>query len=203
MEFVYVVKREQFGNILPEGGVAGLSQENFEQLQSAGFFIERRQAERDPQFKQLIPYVVVRKGNECFLFKRLKGGGEERLHNLYSVGVGGHINPVEITDAPEENIVLAGAKRELGEEISLELGAERFKIVGLLNDESNEVGTVHAGVVLQVNLKADEEVKIGEKKVLQGEFRNFEELIKSKDEINFENWSSLVLDFMEKMKNED
>ncbi|MDA3864093.1 MAG: NUDIX domain-containing protein [Deltaproteobacteria bacterium] len=198
MEFVYVVKREQFEKILPRNRVDKLSRENFENLQSEGFFIERRQAERDPQFKQLIPYVVVRRGKECFLFKRLKGGGEKRLHNLYSVGVGGHINPVELSEDKDDNIVLAGAKRELLEEISLEIPADRFEILGLLNDESNEVGTVHTGVVLQVNLETDEKVKIGEEKVLQGEFRNFEELISSRNEINFENWSSLVLDFMGK-----
>ncbi|MGM0596272.1 MAG: NUDIX domain-containing protein [Myxococcota bacterium] len=197
MEFVYVVKRERFEKILPRNGVARLTRENFENLQNEGFFIERRQAERDPQFKQLIPYVVVRRGKKCFLFKRLKGGGEKRLHDLYSVGVGGHINPVELNDDENENIVLAGAKRELLEEVSLELPADRFEILGLLNDESNEVGTVHTGVVLQVKLESGEQVKIGEKKVLKGEFRNFEELVTSRDEINFENWSSLVLDFME------
>src|SRR5687767_12552590 len=57
----------------------------------------RGDVEEDPTLKQPIPYVVVRRRGEgrvqeVFMYTRLTGGGEARLHGKVSVGVGGHMN---------------------------------------------------------------------------------------------------------------
>ncbi|HET7667485.1 MAG TPA: hypothetical protein VFK56_15730, partial [Mycobacterium sp.] len=64
-------------------------------LATSGRFVPRPHAEEDPSFKQLIPYVMVRDGERMFLTVRTAAGGDARLHGKASVGVGGHLNPVD------------------------------------------------------------------------------------------------------------
>src|SRR3954471_19892816 len=52
----------------------------------------RSEAELDKRYKQLIPYVLVICNGKILRYRRGKGGGEKRLHGLFSVGVGGHIS---------------------------------------------------------------------------------------------------------------
>src|SRR5882757_8613823 len=54
-------------------------------------YLPRPEAENDPSFKQLIPYVVLRHGEQLFHYTRGKAGSEARLRTLRSVGIGGHI----------------------------------------------------------------------------------------------------------------
>ena len=100
MEFVFVVPRTA---IFPEFAPHGLSafgeefsHESFQRcVEEEGFFVEREYAERTPTLKQIIPYTLVTRGEEILLLQRTKGGGEARLHNKLSIGVGGHVNPVD------------------------------------------------------------------------------------------------------------
>jgi predicted NUDIX family phosphoesterase len=110
-----------------------------------GQYLERPIAEESPAFKQLIPYVVVRDGEETFLMERTAAGGDPRLHGKGSIGVGGHLNPVDRGQDP----LLAGLAREWAEELDA-TWAPRFELVGMLNDDSNPVGSVHLGVVFTV-----------------------------------------------------
>lgn len=80
-----------------------------------GSFLPRPQAEEDPSYRQIIPYALVRHAQKFFLMRRTKGGGEARLHNLYTLGVGGHINPEDVGGNP----VLEGLRRELLEEVGI------------------------------------------------------------------------------------
>src|SRR5437764_955803 len=52
----------------------------------------RGEAESDPTFKQLIPYVVLRCGAALFHYTRGQAGTETRLRALRSIGIGGHIS---------------------------------------------------------------------------------------------------------------
>ncbi|HBR08365.1 MAG TPA: hypothetical protein DD735_05640, partial [Clostridiales bacterium] len=73
-------------------------------------FIPRPDAEQDPGYKQIIPYVALVRGDEAFLLRRLKKGGEKRLHGMLSLGVGGHINPV---DGDGAEVMMRGLRREV------------------------------------------------------------------------------------------
>src|SRR5437762_13268160 len=57
------------------------------------FFVARADAEVSPQWRQIIPYVIVMHGDEVFTLRRLRKQTEARLHDKVSIGVGGHINP--------------------------------------------------------------------------------------------------------------
>jgi predicted NUDIX family phosphoesterase len=153
-----------------------------------GRFLDRPSAEGNPSFKQLIPYVVVRDGERTFLMERTEAGGDPRLHGKASIGVGGHLNPVDEGEDP----LTDGLRREWAEELIA--GWEpSFRLVGLLNDDSNAVGSVHLGVVFEVDA-AGREVEVRERDKLVGRFASAEEVRAATDRM--ETWSRLVADHL-------
>lgn len=115
-------------------------------------FMDRAAAEEDPSFKQLIPYCIFRCGDRILHYTRGKSGGESRLHAKISVGVGGHINPIDADDGRVGAAAYhAAVARELEEELIL-TGDPPHRIIALLNDDSNPVGQVHLGVVHLIDL---------------------------------------------------
>lgn len=117
------------------------------------FFMDRAAAEDDPTHKQLIPYCIFRCGDQILHYTRGKAGGESRLHAKISVGVGGHINPIDTghgRTGPEA--YHAAVARELDEELTLATPATQ-QIIALLNDEANPVGQVHLGIVHLIDLE--------------------------------------------------
>jgi predicted NUDIX family phosphoesterase len=157
-ELVLVVKRELFEEL---GVFEGLRTDGMDEaverlLDPANhFFMDRAEAEEDPSFKQLIPYCVFRHGERILHYTRGKSGGESRLHAKISVGVGGHINPVDADSGrtgPE--VYHAAVARELDEELELP-GGQSQRIIGLLNDDSNPVGRVHLGIVHLIDIESD------------------------------------------------
>jgi predicted NUDIX family phosphoesterase len=107
-------------------------------------FMPRDEAEYNFNYKQVIPYVIIRHRNEFLLLKRTKKQTEKRLHDKYSLGIGGHINPV--SSDSRDNIIMNGLYKELNEEISLSDPAE-LNFIGVINDESNSVSRVHLGLL--------------------------------------------------------
>lgn len=119
------------------------------------FFIDREAAEDDPGHKQLIPYCVFRCGDRILHYTRGKSGGESRLHAKISVGVGGHVNPVDMQGGKTgADTYHAAVTREIEEELELPAKHEH-RIIALLNDDSNPVGQVHLGIVHLVELDSD------------------------------------------------
>ena len=153
-----------------------------------GSFMERPSAEEDPAFKQLIPYVVVRDPPRVFLMERTDAGGDARLHGKASIGVGGHLNPVDDGDDP----LTDGLRREWAEELVADWKPD-FKLVGLLNDDSNPVGSVHLGVVFEVDA-AGRSVEVRERDMLIGRFATLDEVRAAWDRM--ETWSRLVADHL-------
>lgn len=159
-----------------------------EQLRDAvlqdGRYLERAVAETDPTFKQLIPYVVVRDGGDVFLMHRTDAGGDARLHGRASIGVGGHLNPVD----DGEDALLAGLRREWDEELDAPWEPD-FRLLGLLNDDSDAVGSVHLGVVFGVEADGGQ-VQVRERDKLVGSFARREAVAASWERL--ETWSRLV-----------
>lgn len=151
---------------------------------SHGRYLDRPVAEEDPSHKQLIPYVVVRDGERVFLMHRTDAGGDPRLHGRASIGVGGHLNPVDVG----QDALMAGLRREWAEELVAEWEPD-FRLVGLLNDDSNPVGSVHLGVVFEVEA-GGRTVDVREHEKLVGAFADADALSASWDML--ETWSRLV-----------
>jgi predicted NUDIX family phosphoesterase len=154
-------------------------------VQGSGSFRPRGKVEDDPSWKQVIPYLVLRDGERLFLMKRTRAGGDERLHERYTIGIGGHVNPGDAD-------VLGGLRREWREEIAADFEPE-FEALGLLNDDSNPVGAVHLGLVYAADA-AGRPVAIRETDKLSGQFATLEEVAAVADRL--ETWSALLFDFL-------
>ena len=154
-------------------------------LSARGAYRPRSDAENDPSWKQVIPYVVVFDGPLIFLMRRTRAGADERLHDRYSIGVGGHVNP-------EDEDVAGGLVREWREEIEADFIPE-FEPLGVLNDDDNSVGAVHLGLVFAAQADG-RPLTIRERDKLEGRFASWEEVAHVADRL--ETWSALLFEFL-------
>ncbi len=157
-------------------------------------FMPRSKAETDPSFKQLIPYVIIHSGNKFLSYVRGKAGGEKRLVGNRSIGIGGHINPIDemplFGDLREA--YHSAVDREVAEEV--EIAPPRMKrMVALLNDDTTEVGQVHLGIVHCWTLAAPE-VNKREQMITQLGFLSAFELRNLRHEL--ESWSQFCVDHL-------
>src|ERR1700733_11866669 len=148
-EMILVVRRSLFDEL---GEFQGLNFEIGRYLpallaRANNFFAPRSAAETDPTLKQIIPYTLLVHEGRVLHYVRGKKAGEQRLVAKGSIGIGGHINDHdEGLFAMDRAAYEAAVRREVGEE--LRVGASYTDhVVALLNDDSNEVGKVHLGVV--------------------------------------------------------
>ena len=155
------------------------------------FFIDRNDAEDDPGHKQIIPYAIFRYGDKFLHYVRGGAGGEKRLAAKGSIGIGGHINDTDGESGSLANATyLAGVDREVREELEID-GNFTQKAVALLNDDTNDVGKVHLGVVHLVDLDTDA-VKPNEAAITDLEFLTLDELRERADRL--ETWSQICVE---------
>lgn len=170
-------------------------------------FMSRPLAEKDPGFKQLIPYVLMTcpdaqrrsaAGDRYLTYVRGKRAGETRLVGNRSIGIGGHINPADWTlfSVDPYKTYCEAVQREVEEEVCVEAG-HKDHVVALLNDDSNEVGQVHLGVVHCWVLDAPK-VSRREQMITQMEFMTLDELRTVRDQM--ETWSQLCLDGLDQIQ---
>jgi predicted NUDIX family phosphoesterase len=146
-------------------------------------FEARSVMETDPRFKQVIPYLVLRDGERWFLMRRTRAGTDTRLHERWSIGVGGHLNP-------GDRDLAGGLSREWREELDAAFVPE-FRAIGLLNDDETDVGAVHIGVVYEADA-AGRAVAVRELDKLAGAFADEADVAAVRDRL--ESWSELVFD---------
>jgi predicted NUDIX family phosphoesterase len=198
-EQVLVVQRKIFESAGAFNGLAFDIQKYIEKIFVPGVprFMPRPAAEKDPSFKQLIPYVIMTCNGKYLSYVRGKKAGETRLVAKRSLGIGGHINPTD--DMPLfgnfYDTYLAAVQREVAEEVSIET-KYKDKVVALLNDDSNEVGQVHLGIV---HLWTLDEPKVNRKEqmITQMGFMSIPELQLVRD--TMETWSQICFDGLAKM----
>jgi predicted NUDIX family phosphoesterase len=150
-----------------------------------GTFRRRGDAEHDPSWKQVIPYVALRDGDAIFLMRRSRAGGDVRLHDRYTIGVGGHVNPAD-------GGVPGGLEREWHEEIVADFTPD-FEPLGVLNDDENAVGAVHLGLVFGADA-AGRSVAIRETDKLEGAFVPLSNV--GDVAALLETWSALLFEFL-------
>jgi predicted NUDIX family phosphoesterase len=154
-----------------------------ERVERDGAYVARPLAEIDRTLKQIIPYLVLRDRDRVYLMKRTKAGGDARLHDRYSIGVGGHMNPGDET-------ILGALTREWREELVTEF-VPQFQFLGLLNDDTVEVGIHHLGVVFVADALG-RSVEVRETHKLSGSFEPLDAVRAVYD--GLETWSQLVFD---------
>lgn len=150
-------------------------------------FLQRGKAERDLNYKQLIPYVILMHDDNIFSYRRAGLISERRLKGKYSIGIGGHINLIDTVsfDMTYEE----GLRREVNEEVKID-GTYKEKVVALINDDTNEVGKVHFGIIHLFSLDG-EIVEPKEKFMHAPKFSTIDQL---RRKINyFERWSQICI----------
>ncbi len=160
----------------------------------SGFeFLNRKEAENNPEYKQIIPYIVLqtRDMKKTALYNRQ--GSEKRLHDLWSVGIGGHINPIdgEKENASFREILMAGMKRELNEELDKRPLDDLPDFLGVISEDITDVGKVHLGAVFRILTEHPEKYLAGSE-LFQFTWSETGSLYK----FNMELWSSLALELL-------
>ncbi len=194
-EQVLVVPRATFDAVGAFQGMRLNPQEYLDAFLQPGVaqFLDREIAEDSPEYKQLIAYALFRCNGKILAYARTSQGGEARLHNKLSVGIGGHINPID-GFAENQATYLAGVEREIREELRFE-GSATQKVIGIINDDSNEVGRVHLGIVHLFELTSDA-VAPNEGALAEMGFYSLEQLRGDLHE-RLESWSAICVDAFE------
>lgn len=186
-ELVLVVPRT---SLMADPGWHGLTTDGLADFEAivarVGEFRARAEVEPDRTWKQVIPYLVLRDGARYFLMRRTQAGSDARLHDRWSIGVGGHLNP-------GDHDLAGGLRREWREELHAGFEPD-FRLIGLLNDDTTEVGSVHVGAVYVADADG-REVAVRETDKLTGAFVDQAEVRGVVDRM--ETWSALVLDHLE------
>jgi predicted NUDIX family phosphoesterase len=191
-EHILVIKRSLFDEL---GAFEGFTPDATRYLDAilapgANFFLPRAPAETDPTHKQIIPYAIFHHAGRYLNYTRGGKSGEKRLVAKRSVGIGGHINPHdEREDSLARTTYMNGVDREIDEELRI-TGSHTQKVVGLINDDSNEVGQVHLGVVHLFELESDQVVS-NEDAIQDIQFYTLAELTAMMDRL--ETWSQICV----------
>jgi predicted NUDIX family phosphoesterase len=183
-ELVLVVPRSA---VMSDPGWRGIRADGLEDfaalVRREGRFRPRAEMEVDRTHKQVIPYLVLRDGPRYFLMRRTRAGGDARLHDRWSIGVGGHLNP-------GDGDLEGGLRREWTEEIRADF-VPTFRLVGLLNDDTTDVGSVHLGAVYVADA-GGRAVAVRETDKLEGAFADEADVAAVHD--GLETWSQLAFE---------
>jgi len=195
-EMILVVRRALFDEL---GSFQGLNFEIDHYLPALlarenNFFTPRPPAETNPELKQIIPYVLLVHEGRVLHYVRGKKAGEQRLVAKGSIGIGGHMNDHdEGLFALDRAAYDAAVQREVAEELKLNARYTNHA-VALLNDDANEVGKVHLGVVHIFNLETPD-VSKGEAMITELQFLDREQLAARRE--NLESWSQICFDHLD------
>lgn len=158
MRAILVIERKHLFPGLSPQGFLGTDAVDLAAVADRLFFAERDYMEHDSHFKQIIPYLMLQRGRgdgaRVLCYQRRAKHTEARLGGLWSVGFGGHVEPLDQNSdqVTRAGLILATALREMEEETGLNPGAAALTLVGHINSDSEDVSSVHFGVVFRVDL---------------------------------------------------
>ena len=155
-------------------------------VEANSFFMDRSMAETNTDYKQIVSYCLISFDNDYYLTQRTPNQTEKRLHNRFSLGIGGHIS---INDAGSGDTILCGLNRELLEEVEFDCRYSR-SFLGVINDNSSEVNSVHAGICYLIKLE-ERMCSIREKEKMRGFWINHTELADYAEVM--EGWSKILV----------
>ena len=194
-EIVFSFPTEELWKLMTykkQGLIKGNS-EVLKRIVQNGLFRKRSELEEDPSFKQIIPHAIISNKDQFYLFRRTSGQTEKRLHNKFSLGVGGHMNPDDSIESKDQYLI-DELKRELYEEVKLLNGCliEDIEFIGFLNDDTIPVGRVHIGLLYNIHV-SNKEVYINETDKMTADWIDKSDLAEIYE--GMETWSKIIFDF--------
>jgi len=194
-ELVFAIPTDELWKLLTykEKGLIKENSEVLKRVVQNGLFRKRSELEEDPSFKQIIPYAIISNKESFFLFKRTSRQTEKRLHNKFSLGVGGHMNQSNSKES-EEHYLIHELKRELFEEIKLLNGCsiEDVEFIGFINDDTISVGSVHIGLLYNIHV-SNKDVVINETDMMTADWIDKPDLAEFYE--GMETWTKIAFDY--------
>jgi predicted NUDIX family phosphoesterase len=194
-ELVFAFPTKEIWKLLTykEHGLIYGSSDALKIIVQKGLFRKRNELEEDPSFKQIIPYALISSKDSFYLLKRISGQTEKRLHNKFSLGVGGHMNPSSSLESKEQYLI-DELKRELYEEVRLLNGCliEDIEFIGFINDDTIPVGRFHIGLLYNIHV-SNKEVHINETDKMTADWIDKPGLSEFYE--GMETWTKIVFDF--------
>lgn len=194
-----VTVRSEHILVVPKSAFSFLDSENklffvdesvvFETIELNKVFAPRSLMENDPEFLQIIPYMIYKFQDKLFLMQRSAKASETRLQSKFSLGIGGHIRKEDLSD---NSSILQWGQREFLEEINF-AGSFKSQFLGLLYDDTTEVGKVHLGAIFL--LEGDSELISVKTELQSGELTSFDEIRSLQSSL--ESWSQICFDFLQ------
>lgn len=186
-EIVVLEKQILFPATAPQGLVSTDMKHYEDLISQKASYMPRSAAETDVRFKQIIPYFVFTYNDTYFLMQRRSNASEVRLQNKYSLGIGGHLRKDDLV----EGGLTAWGEREFHEEVSFK-GSYSIEPLGIINDETTDVGKVHTGFVFL--LKGDSSEISVKSELKSGRLATIKECVELYDRL--EQWSAWVVDYL-------
>jgi len=194
-----------FSSKIPGFSTSSTDINRFEEVcMNLSYFADREEAEKCNSMKQIIPYslLYLEEEQKYLVYRRTKRSGEGRLHNKWSIGIGGHINPCDLDNdrlVIKTNMLWTAAKREIHEELEINKEFECWANKGLLYDPSNTVGRVHFGFIIRyivdILVTPSESILPKEDTLVNVMWRTPQEILELP---NLENWSKIILESLAK-----
>jgi len=182
--------KKSFGNLKSFNEIKFV---DLKQIFENSYFKNREDVENDETLRQLIPYVVFQKETgEILVVKRTKNQSEKRLHDKISVGIGGHINPVDEEEDSAEMTFFNGLNREINEELIINK-LNKLEYIGIIYDSSNPVSRVHMGILFLAKVN---DAEINEKENFESDWMLPSEIVKL-DTTKMEDWTKVSLKALE------
>lgn len=194
MELVLCVRKDDIFMLVWDGYRPSCDDDLLEKIASVSFFMERKFAEKDESLRQIIPYNLITIDGNFLTYRRMKKSGEKRLNGMVSIGIGGHVNPIdyEASCYSAKLTIMKAANREIHEEISLNVEDKGY-VAGTIQLNDTPVDRVHLGLVIGFTANSylieskepDKIEKIGflSPKEIRNNYYN-----------ELENWSKVIID---------
>ena len=194
-ELVFAIPTVEFWDLITykEQGLINGNSDVLKRIVQNGLFRKRNELEEDPSFKQIIPYAIISYKESFYLFQRTSKQTEKRLHNKFSLGVGGHMNPSNSMESKEQYLI-DELKREFFEEVKLLNGCfiEDIEFIGFINDDTISVGSLHIGLLYNIRV-SNKDVYINETDKMTADW--IEKLNLAEFYEGMETWTKITFDY--------
>jgi predicted NUDIX family phosphoesterase len=192
--YEYFLKYQGIGNESPPNPLLGLQD-------AAVTYLPRSVAETDDEFKQVITYTIIQYQSKILTFRRgLYNRAAKFLRGAQCVGFGGHVNENDRDLFSLDDLgIRQNAAREISEELMLPAGRphlnpDDLEFLGILNDDSSDVGIRHMAVVLRYWVDDWSQWKsVGRGEASINKIRWLDTLKETINLSEFEYWSQLVV----------
>ncbi len=180
--------------LFPKGIKEGIITENKEELlvtiNKHAEYKKRLDVEENEDYQQIIPQIVLKCGQKIFIHRIPKTGNEGRLHDMWPIFLGGHV------DDTDKDIAQA-TEREFKEEINYKGLIVSKQFIGLVKLHDTPVNRVHVGLIWLYEGNSENYETTSDNGLIDGKFVTLSELEYYRNSLTY--WSKAFLPYLTKI----